>query len=111
MSDFLLGMASPEFWRNGGYALLALGVIGIVAVMLFADHKRPLRKRLALLFVAVLLAGPALARLREAALLAGARRRADEGQLRVAKLKKPRMLTPGAPRRGGAKLQKFARPE
>jgi hypothetical protein len=106
MRDFLLGMASPEFWRNAGYLLVALGVIGIVAVMLFADHKPRLRK--GLLFVAVLLAGLALARFGESALLAEARERADEAELELAKIKTPRMLTPEAQRRVAAKLRQFA---
>jgi hypothetical protein len=106
MSDFLLGMASPEFWRNAGYLLVALGVLGIVAVMLFADHKRRLRK--GLLFVAVLLAGLALARFGESALLAEARERADEAELELAKIKTPRMLTPEAQRRVAAKVKQFA---
>jgi hypothetical protein len=106
MRDFLLGMASPEFWRNGGYLLVALGVIGIVAVMLFADHQRRLRK--GLLFVAVLLAGLALARFGESALLSEARERADEAELELAKIKTPRMLTPDAQQRVAAKLRQFA---
>ena len=106
MRDFLLGMASPEFWRNSGYLLVALGVIGIVAVMLFADHKRRLRK--GLLFVAVLLAGLAFARFGESALLAEARERADEAELELAKIKTPRLLTPEAQRRVTAKLRQFA---
>jgi hypothetical protein len=106
MRDFLLGMASPEFWRNAGYLLVALGVIGIVAVMLFADHKPRLRK--GLLFVAVLLAGLALARFGESALLAEARERADEAELELAKIKTPRMLTPEAQRRVAAKVKQFA---
>jgi hypothetical protein len=106
MRDFLLGMASPEFWRNAGYLLVALGVIGIVAVMLFADHQRRLRK--GLLFVAVLLAGLALARFGESALLAEARERADEAELELAKIKTPRMLTPEAQRRVAAKVKQFA---
>ena len=97
MRDFLLGMASPEFWRNSGYLLVALGVIGIVAVMLFADHKRRMRK--GLLFVAVLLAGLAFARFGESALLA---------ELKLAKIKTPRLLTPEAQRRVTAKLRQFA---
>jgi hypothetical protein len=108
MSDFLLGMASPEFWRNGGYALVALGVIGVIAVLLFADRKRPLRKRLALLSVAVLLAGLAFARFGESALLAEARERANEAELELAKIKTPRILTTEAQRRVAAKLQRFA---
>jgi hypothetical protein len=106
MRDFLLGMASPEFWRNAGYLLVALGVLGIVAVMLFADHQRRLRK--GLLFVAVLLAGLALARFGESALLAEARERADEAELELAKIKTPRMLTTEAQQRVAAKLRQFA---
>jgi len=100
-------MASPEFWRNGGYTLVALGMIGVVAVMLFADHKRRLRKRLALLFVAVLLAGLAL---RASASPRCCRRRASArtSRARVGKIKDARMLTPEAQRRVAAKLQRFA---
>jgi hypothetical protein len=105
MRDFLLGMASPEFWRNAGYALVALGVVGVVA-MLFARRKRRLQK--GLLFVAVLLAGLALARFGESALLSEARERANEAELELAKLKTPRTLTPEAQRRVAAKLQRFA---
>jgi hypothetical protein len=108
MSDFLLGMASPEFWRNGGYALVALGMIGIVAVILFHDPKRRLRKSLALLFVALLLAGLALARFGESALLAEARERADEAELELAKIKTPRLLTTQAQQRVAAKIRQFA---
>src|SRR4029453_180650 len=108
MSDFLLGMASPEFWRNGGYALVAQGGIGVVAVLLLADGKRPLRKALALVFVAVLLAGLAFARFGESALLAEARERANEAELELAKIKTPRMLTTDAQRRVAAKLRQFA---
>ena len=34
MTDLLLGLASPEFWRNCGSALVALGVIGVAGVIL-----------------------------------------------------------------------------
>jgi hypothetical protein len=108
MRDFLLGMASPEFWRNGGYLLVAAGVIGILAVILFHDPKRRLRKGLALLFVALLLMGFALMRFGNAELLAEARERADEAEHELAKLKMPRMLTPEGQRRVAAKLQRFA---
>src|SRR5262249_59243267 len=50
MSDLLLGIADPEFWRNCGYALLAVGLIGAIAVILLLDRKPRLQKgaRLAL---------------------------------------------------------------
>ena len=108
MRDFLLGMASPEFWRNGGYLLVAAGVVGILAVILFHDPKRRLRKGLALLFVALLLMGFVLMRFGNSELLAEARERADEAEHELAKLKMPRMLTPEAQRRVAAKLQRFA---
>src|SRR5262249_38850319 len=57
MSDLFLGIADPEFWRNCGYALLAIGLIGTVAVILLLDRKPRLQKGLALLFIAVVLAG------------------------------------------------------
>jgi len=108
MSDFFLGIASPEFWRNGGYALLAIGLIGTVAVILFSDHKRRLQKGLALLFLALVLAGLGVARFGHNALLSEARERANEAELELARLKTPRMLTPEQQRRVAAKLEKFA---
>lgn len=108
MSDFLLGMASPEFWRNAGYAAVALGVIGVIAVILLPDHKRRLQKALALLFVALLLAGLGFARFGEAALLAEARERASEAEFELTKLKTPRMLSADAQRRVAARVEKFA---
>jgi hypothetical protein len=108
MSDFLLGMASPEFWRNGGYALVTLGVIGVVAIILVPDQKRALQRGLALLFVAILVVGVLFVRFGSGALLSEARERADEAELELAKLKTPRMLTPEAQRRVAAKLQRFA---
>jgi hypothetical protein len=108
MRDFLLGMASPEFWRNGGYLLVAAGVVGILAVILFHDPKHRLRKGLALLFVALLLIGFVLMRFGNAELLAEARERADEAELELAKIKTPRVLTPEAQRRVAAKLRQFA---
>ncbi len=62
MSDLFLGIADPEFWRNCGYALLAIGLIGAVAVILLLDRKPRLQKGLALLFIAVVLAGLGVAR-------------------------------------------------
>src|SRR5258708_257089 len=59
MSDLFLGIADPEFWRNCGYALLAIGLIGAVAVILLLDRHPRLQKGLALLFIAVVLALPA----------------------------------------------------
>jgi hypothetical protein len=108
MSDFLLGMASPEFWRNGGYALVTLGVIGVVAIILVPDQKRALQRGLALLFVAILVVGVLFVRFGSGALLSEARERADEAELELAKLKTPRMLTPEAQRRVAAKLQRLA---
>jgi hypothetical protein len=108
MSDFLLGMASPEFWRNGGYALVTLGVIGVVAIILVPDQKRALQRGLALLFVAILILGVLFVRFGDGALLSEARERADEAEHELAKLKTPRMLTPEAQRRVAAKLQRFA---
>jgi hypothetical protein len=108
MSDFFLGIASPEFWRNCGYALLAIGLIGTVAVILLSDHKRRLQKGLALLFIALVLAGLAVARFGHNALLSEARERADEAELELARLKTPRMLTPEQQRRVAARLQRFA---
>jgi hypothetical protein len=108
MSDFLLGMASPEFWRNGGYALVALGVIGVVASILVPDQKRAIQRGLALLFVAILVVGVLFVRFGDGALLAEARERADEAERELAKLTTPRMLTPEAQRRVAAKVQRFA---
>src|SRR5262249_57268718 len=76
MSDLFLGIADPEFWRNCGYALLAVGLSGAVVVILFLDRKRRLQKGLALLFLAVLLAGLRVARLGHNSLLSQARQRA-----------------------------------
>jgi hypothetical protein len=104
MSDLFLGIADPEFWRNCGYALLAVGLSGAVAVIVFLDRKRRLQKGLALLFLAVLLAGLGVARFGNNALLSEAR----EAELELAKLKTPRTLTPEGQRRVAASLQKFA---
>ena len=76
MSDLFLGIADPEFWRNCGYALLAIGLIGTVAVILLLDRKPRLQKGLALLFLAVVLAGLGVARFGNNALLSEARERA-----------------------------------
>ena len=108
MSDLFLGIADPEFWRNCGYALLAIGLIGAVAVILLLDRKRRLQKGLALLFIAVVLAGLGVARFGNNALLSEARERAREAELELAKLKTPRTLTPEGQRRVAAMLQKFA---
>jgi hypothetical protein len=108
MSDFLLGMASPEFWRNCGFVLSATGVIGIVAVIIFPDDKRRLQKGLALAFVALLLAGYWFARFGESALLAEARERANDAEIELARLKTPRTLAPDAQRRLAAQLRQFA---
>jgi hypothetical protein len=108
MSDLFLGIADPEFWRNCGYALLGIGLIGTVAVILLLDRKRRLQKGLALLFIAVVLAGLGVARFGNNALLSEARERAREAELELAKLKTPRTLTPEAQRRVAASLQKFA---
>ena len=108
MSDLFLGIADPEFWRNCGYALLAIGLIGTVAVILLLDRKPRLQKGLALLFLAVVLAGLGVARFGNNALLSEARERAREAELELAKLKTPRTLTPEAQRRVAAVLQKFA---
>jgi hypothetical protein len=108
MSDFLLGVASPEFWRDCGFALSATGVIGIVAVIIFPDDKRRLQKGLALAFVALLLADYGFARFGESALLAEARERADDAELELARLKTPRTLAPDAQRRIAAQLRQFA---
>jgi hypothetical protein len=108
MSDFFLGIASPEFWRNCGYALLTIGLIGAVAVILVPDHKRRLQKGLALLFIGLVLAGLGIARFGDAALLSEARERAQEAELELARLKAPRTLTPEQQQRVTSKLQKFA---
>jgi hypothetical protein len=108
MSDLLLATASPEFWRNCGYAVVTLGVIGVVAVILFPDHKRRLQKALALIFVALLLAGLALTRFGNSALLAEARERASEAERELARVKTPRRLTAEARQRVAAALEKFA---
>ena len=44
MTDLLLGLASPEFWRNCGSALVALGVIGVAGVIFLSDAKRGMQK-------------------------------------------------------------------
>jgi len=108
MSDLFLGIADPEFWRNCGYALLAIGLIGAVAVILLLDRRRRLQKGLALLFIAVVLAGLGVARFGNNALLSEARERAREAEVELAKLKTPRTLTPEGQRRVAAMLQKFA---
>ena len=106
MSDFLLGVASPEFWRDCGFALSATGVIGIVAVIIFPDDKRRLQKGLALAFVALLLVGYAFARFGESAPLAEARERADEAEVELARHRAS--LAPDAQRRLTAQLRQFA---
>src|SRR6266571_4228727 len=108
MSDLFLGIADPEFLRNCGYALLGVGLIGAVAVILLLDRKRGLQKGLALLFIAVVLAGLGVARFGNNALLSEARERAREAELELAKLKTPRTLTPEAQRSVAASLQKFS---
>src|SRR5262245_55886885 len=108
MSDLFLGIADPEFWRNCGYALLATGLIGTVAVILLLERKPRLQKGLALLFIAMVLAGLGVTRFGNNALLSEARERAREAELELAKLKTPRTLTPEAQRRVAATLQKFA---
>jgi len=105
---FLLGVASPEFWRDCGFALSATGVISIVAVIIFPDDKRRLQKGLALAFVALLLVGYAFARFGESAPLAEARERADEAEVELARLKTPCTLAPDAQRRLTAQLRQFA---
>src|SRR5262249_26048470 len=99
MSDLFLGIADPEFWRNCGYALLATGLIGTVAVILLLDRKPRLQKGLALLFLAVVLAGLGVTRFGNTALLSEARERAREAELELTKLKTPRTLTPEGQRR------------
>src|SRR4051794_22437360 len=86
MTDLLLGVASPEFWRNCGSALVALGVIGVAGVILLPDAKRGPHKGLALLFIATLLVGLALGRFGESALLAEARERASVAELELTRL-------------------------
>ncbi len=108
MSDLFLGIADPEFWRNCGYALLAIGLIGAVAVILLLDRNPRLQKGLALLFIAVVLAGLGVARFGNNALLSEARERAREAEVELGKLKTPRTLTPEGQRRVAAMLQKFA---
>src|SRR5262249_48048417 len=103
MTDLLLGLASPEFWRGCGSALVALGVIGVAGVIFLPDAKRGLQKGLAFLFIAGLLAGPALARFRESALLAEARERASVAELELTRLTTPRTLAPDAQQRVAAR--------
>jgi hypothetical protein len=71
-------VASPEFWRDCGFALSATGVIGIVAVIIFPDDKRRLQKGLALAFVALLLVGYGFARFGERRLAAQLRQFAGQ---------------------------------
>jgi len=108
MSDLFLGIADPEFWRNCGHALLAIGLIGAVAVIVLLDRRRRLQKELALLFIAVVLAGLGVARFGNNALLSEARERAREAELELAKLTTPRTLMPDGQRRVASALQKFA---
>src|SRR5499426_4239419 len=105
MSDLFLGIADPEFWRNCGYALLAAGLSGAVAVILLLDRKPRLQKGLALLFLAVVLAGLGVTRFGNNALLSEARERARDAELELTKLKTPRTLTPEGQRRVAAALQ------
>src|SRR5260370_4617034 len=109
MSDLFLGIADPEFWRNCGYALLAIGLIGAVAVILLLDRNPRLQKGLALLFIAVVLAGLGVARFGNNALLSEARARAREAELELGKLETPRTLTPERQPRVAALLHEYAR--
>src|SRR5947207_332312 len=108
MSDFLLGVASPEFWRNCGFALSTTGLIGIVALIILPEDKRHRQKWLALTFVALLLAGFGFARFGDSELLAEARERANDAEGELAHLKTPRTLAPDAQRRLAAQLRQFA---
>ena len=112
MTDLLLGLASPEFWRNCGVVLVALGVIGVAGVIFLPDAKRGLQKGLALLFIATLLAGLVVARFGESALLAEARERASVAELELMRLTTPRTLAPelSYPQYGNA-IYVFALPE
>jgi len=104
MTDLLLGLASPEFWRGCGSALVALGVIGVAGVIFLPDAKRGMQKGLALLCIATLLVGLALGRFGESALLAEARERASVAELELTRLTTPRTLATerAAARRGAA---------
>ena len=103
MTDLLLGLASPEFWRNCGSALVALGVIGVASVIFLPDAKRGLQKGLA-----ALLAGLARARFGETALLAEARERASVAEFELTRLTTPRTLAPDAQERVAARVKAFA---
>src|SRR5262249_53383812 len=103
MSDLFLGIADPEFWRNCGYALLAIGFLRVGAVPL-RERRRRLQKELNLLFIAVVLAGLGVARFGNNALLSEAR----EAELELAKLTTPRTLMPDGQRRVASAVQKFA---
>ena len=108
MTDLLLGLASPEFWRGSGSALVALGVIGVACVIFLPDAKRGLQKGLALMLIAILLAGLAFARFGETALLAEARERASIAELELTRLTTPRTLAPDAQQRVAARVKAFA---
>src|SRR5215475_9264055 len=108
MTDLLLGLASPEFWRGCGSALVALGVIGVAGLIFLPDAKRGMQKGLALFFIATLLAGLALARFGESALLAEARERASVAELELTRLTTPRTLAPDAQQRVAARVKAFA---
>ena len=108
MTDLLLGLASPEFWRGCGSALVALGVIGVAGVIFLPDAKRGMQKGLALLCIATLLVGLALARFGESALLAEARERTSVAELELTRLTTPRTLAPDAQQRVSARLKAFA---
>src|SRR5881275_1206449 len=99
MSDFLLGVASPEFWRNCGFALSTTGLIGIVALIILPEDKRHRQKWLA---------GFGFARFGDSELLAVARERANDAEGELAHLKTPRTLAPDAQRRLAAQLRQFA---
>lgn len=104
MSVFLLSLASAYFWSKAGYWLLAVGLLGDLAVIFIPARKHLLEKCLAGLFTLTIFAGVVVGHIGDNAILVAVEKRAVKAEQKLA----DRSLSDEQIAQIGARLIQFA---
>jgi hypothetical protein len=108
MRELLLSIASPGSLSWAGFLILALGLLGEVAILVIPAEKQFWHNILALVFAAVVLVGYLIGHIGDDEIAARFELRATNAELQLEKLKQPRLLSEGQISRIASKVREFS---
>jgi hypothetical protein len=108
MSEFLLSLASPEFWSVWGFRALMFGLAGDLLVIFVPSQRHALEKSLAVTFSAFVFGGVYVGHVGDDAISARFAERADRAELELEKFRAARKLGAEQQERITAKAKSFS---